>query len=160
MKRDEILNNYTINGDCWEWKSHIRPNGYGRVWFEGRMQYAHRVVYELVIGKIPKGEGYHGTCVCHKCDNRKCVNPAHLFLGSNADNVRDKKEKGRAPRMQGEANGFAKLTADQVREIRRLSEEGLTQRAIANRFGISQKQVSRIVRGKRWAHLDKSPAGC
>jgi predicted XRE-type DNA-binding protein len=157
MKRDEILNNYTINGDCWEWKSSLYPNGYGQVWFEGRMQKAHRVVYELVIGPIPEGEGYHGTCVCHTCDNRKCVNPDHLFLGSHDENMHDMKSKGRAPRMQGEAHGQSKLTADQVREIRRLSEEGLTQRAIANRFGISRPHVSYIVNGKYWAHLD-SPA--
>jgi hypothetical protein len=160
MKRDEILNNYTINGDCWEWKSSLYPNGYGQVWFEGRKQLAHRVVYELVIGPIPEGEGPHGTCVCHRCDNRKCVNPKHLFLGSQKENVRDRDEKGRAARLKGEAHGRAKLTADQVREIRRLRAEGLTLKIIADMFGVHLSQISNVVRGKQWAHLDKSPAGC
>jgi hypothetical protein len=159
MKAEDVLNNYTVVGECWEWKSSLDSRGYGRVWFDGKVQKAHRVVYELVNGPIPEGEGYHGTCVCHKCDNRKCVNPDHLFLGSNADNVRDMKSKGRGvtPKLKGEAHGCAKLTADQVREIRRLRAEGLTQQAIADRFGIGQPLVSRIVNGKCWAHLQEAP---
>jgi hypothetical protein len=155
MKAEDVLNNYTVVGECWEWKSSLDSRGYGRVWFDGKMQLAHRVVYRLVIGPIPEGEGYHGTCVCHKCDNPRCVNPAHLFLGSNADNMHDKKAKGRA--LKGESIGNSKLTADQVREIRRLRAEGLTQQAIANRFGVDRPQVSKIVNGKQWAHLQEAP---
>jgi predicted XRE-type DNA-binding protein len=155
MKAEDVLNNYTVVGECWEWKSALDSRGYGRVWFDGKVQKAHRVVYELVIGPIPEGEGPHGTCVCHACDNPKCIRPDHLFLGSNADNMRDRDEKGRAANQKGESNGNSKLTADQVSEIRRLYADGLTQQAIADRFGIGQQQVSRVVNGKRWTHLQE-----
>jgi DNA invertase Pin-like site-specific DNA recombinase len=83
------------------------------------------------------------------------MNPAHLFLGSQKENVRDRDEKGRT--QKGEKHCRSKLTADKVREIHRLRAEGLTLKTIASRFGVSLQQVSDVVRGKYWAHLDNRP---
>lgn len=99
-------------------------------------------------GPIP--DGLH---VLHHCDNPPCVNPAHLFLGTNADNVADKTAKGRGRGGRGEAHRNAKLTADQVREIRELAASGLTQREIAARYGVRHTAIGKILRGERWGHL-------
>jgi hypothetical protein len=135
---------------CWEWKAGQGGTGYGQFWLDGKMQYAHRVAWTLINGSIPKGEGYHGTCVLHECDNRVCVRPDHLFLGSNADNIRDKVKKGRQSRTRGEAQGNAKLTSADVYAIR---SDPRTQCEIAADYGVGQAQVSRIKRRKKWAHL-------
>ena len=88
-------------GGCWVWMGHISDNGYGHgyghIRVNGRMKLAHRVSWELHVGKIPVGTGHHGTCVLHRCDNASCVRPDHLFLGSQADNMQDMMNKGREP---------------------------------------------------------------
>lgn len=83
------------NAECWIWQGTTRGKGYGSVRWNGRMEAAHRISWVLTHGPIPKGDGYHGTCVLHRCDNAICVNPEHLFLGSNHDNVLDRHQKGR-----------------------------------------------------------------
>ena len=89
---------HVVQGDgCWEWKGALDPKGYGRVAHNGKMVRAHRVAFALTYGPIPKGEGYHGTCVLHHCDNPPCVRPDHLFLGTNTDNIRDRDSKRRHP---------------------------------------------------------------
>jgi hypothetical protein len=87
-----------------------------------------------------------GMFVCHRCDNPPCVNPSHLFLGTPADNVHDRDLKGRQARQRGQANGRARLTDDDVREIRRLAGSML-QREIGARFGVSQSYVSDVLHG-------------
>lgn len=85
--------------DCWPWVGYLDENGYGRISEGGycsKLLGAHRVSWEIVNGPIPEGSGYHGTCVLHRCDNPKCVNPDHLFIGSHLDNIADMKAKGRA----------------------------------------------------------------
>jgi HNH endonuclease len=84
---------------CWEWTGTVHPAGYGQVTYEYQHHLAHRLSWEVHVGPIPPGEGPHGTCVLHRCDNRLCVNPKHLFLGSNADNMADKCAKGKMPKM-------------------------------------------------------------
>ena len=131
---------------CWEWQGYRHPTrGYGQIGIGTRaagIGETHRVAWEVTHGPIPDG-----MFVCHKCDNPPCVNPAHLFLGTNADNVADMVAKGRG------AKGFrlphTKLSDEQVREIRELwNARVASQAAIAARFGISQGHVSGIVNHK------------
>lgn len=132
---------------CWEWLAAKLPNGYGGIQVNGAKVGAHRVSYELNIGEIPEG-----LCVLHACDNPGCVNPAHLWLGTNADNSADMVAKGRSARLKGEKHGNNKLTGDQVLEIRRLYPEH-TMKELAAMFGVSGALVCRIVNRKIWKHL-------
>lgn len=139
--------------DCWEWKSYINDSGYGVT--RGRNNKAlraHRMAYEFTYGPIPDG-----MFVCHKCDNPACCNPAHLFVGNPRDNVHDMIEKGRASQYSGicgERHGMSKVTSENVREMRELSNNGLSYVELSRRYGISDVQVSRIVRRICWSHLD------
>lgn len=145
-------------GRCWPWTASVDKNGYGQIGeggTNGKMLKAHRVSWELHNGPIPIGEGYHGICVRHSCDNPGCVNPAHLDEGSHQDNMTDMKKRGRARSgaLSGELCGASKLTEDKVSEIRRDYIEGsrtFGQRALARKHNISHVQVGRIVQGKNW----------
>lgn len=126
--------------DCWLWTCHRTLDGYGTINIDGKMILAHRYSYELHNGPIPED-----MCVCHKCDNPACVNPAHLFLGTHADNMQDKTAKGR---------NDSKLTEAQVREIRRrYAQEGTTQEELAAEYGIDRANVGYIVRRDTWRHI-------
>lgn len=139
------------NSGCWLWAAMIDRHGYGRVWALGRLDGSHRVSYRLHHGPIP--DGLH---VCHKCDVRACVNPAHLFLGTQAENMADRNEKGRASggSSPGEAHPMAKLTNADVTMIRRIYAAGREpQAALARQFGVSESVVSGIVHGRTWKHI-------
>ena len=136
------------SGDCWEWIAGKDSHGYGHFRVDGSMQKAHRWAWAETHGHIPRGDDYHGICVCHRCDNPSCVNPDHLFLGSNADNVADRVAKGRS-----KGGGATKLHESDIPVIKELSAIGETQETIAERFGINRSQVSKIVRGVNWAHV-------
>lgn len=131
---------------CWEWKASKDKDGYGRFRFSGRSQKASRVAWMLYVGEIPSG-----MLVCHHCDNPGCVNPAHLFLGTDAANTRDKYDKGRG--VTGEKNGRAKLTVEQVIEIRSKYATGEHQRSLAAQYGVAYQHISLIVRRVNWTHL-------
>ena len=136
--------------ECWEWQGPLTRGGYGRLFLGtyGRYQTTHRFSWELAKGPIP--DGGH---VCHTCDNRRCVNPAHLFLGTNRDNIADKVRKGRQAR--GERMGSAKLTEPQVVEIRkRWSYENARIVDLAREYGVSPSTVSHIVHGRIWKHVN------
>lgn len=112
--------------------------------------FAHRVSWELTNGDIPD----ETPCVCHKCDNPACVRPDHLFLGTHRDNMIDMWKKGRAGESRGETHGNAKINDAKVRAMRRMyATKMFTQTEIAELFGISQDNVSLIVRSKAWAHV-------
>lgn len=134
------------NGECWEWTGAINNSGYGHMidWKRNKWPKAHRIAYELFIG--PVGDLF----VCHKCDNRKCCNPAHLFLGTNADNMADMKEKGRAKGWPGTTNPNAKLSQEQIFEIRntpRRTLGGHTNAELAEKYGVCTEQIRRYRSG-------------
>ena len=131
------------NSGCWLWTASTFRTGYGKFRVDDRMVSAHRVSYELHNGLIP--EGLH---VCHTCDVKVCVNPDHLWLGTNQDNVDDRDAKGR--QAKGSEHGRAKLTEEQVWEI--YHAEG-TLREIAEQYGVLFQQVSKIKRKEKWRHL-------
>lgn len=133
-------------GPCHVWRGHL-TDGYGRPKFIGKYQLAHRVVFFLEHGRWPE------PCACHHCDNRACVNPAHLFEGTVADNNADRDAKGRLGDRKGAANGRAKLSEQDVRDIRaNYALCRVSQRALARRYGVCKSLVGWIVRGEGWRH--------
>ncbi len=128
---------------CWNWTAALGRNGYGHFWFEGRPRPASQVSHILYIGPIQDG-----LLVLHTCDNRRCVRPAHLFLGTNRENVDDMVAKGR--QAKGEALGTAKLTDAQARAIR---DDGRSQRVIGREYGVSHTVVGQIKSGSIWRHV-------
>lgn len=135
--------------ECWRWIGGINKSGYGTFLGGELGSLAHRVSYSIYVGKIP--EGMH---VCHTCDNRWCVNPNHLFLGTNAENMADRDKKGRQAHLSGAMNGNAKLNNTQVARIKKmLKETNITQAELAKRVGVSQSNISDIARGKIWKHV-------
>jgi hypothetical protein len=131
---------------CWLWTGHLNASGYGKFRLNGRQQKAHRAAYVLFVGPIPKKDGHHVVCVCHRCDVRSCVNPAHLFLGTNAENSRDMAEKGRV--RHGDGHVCAKLTAADVLSIR--TATSVSNAELARRFGVSRSTASRARAGVSW----------
>lgn len=137
---------------CWLWTGKPCGKGYGSLRSNNVRYYAHRASWIIHRGPIPPQ-----MCVLHRCDNPPCVNPAHLFLGSLADNVRDMVEKGRQSSMPmpGEANGFSRFTDNDIREMRRQRKGGDLLATIARRFSTSQEYVSLIVKRKAWKHVEE-----
>ena len=149
MTEHEFWSRMVKSAGCWTWTGPLDSRGYGHLRWDGKNKRAHRLAYELTYGPIPAGDGFHGTVVMHSCDNKKCCNPAHLALGSHADNMADMKGKGRRKGIgRGATNGRAKLTNDQVHAIR---SDTRGKRTIAPEYGISPAQVQRIRLGKQWA---------
>ena len=146
-----LVNGISPKGEneCWQWEKTNNNHGYGTLTINGRTRYAHRLAYELSYGPIPAG-----LDVMHDCDNPACINPNHLRVGTRSQNMADCHARGRsripAPSLRGEANGAAKLTASAVDEIRRLLAEGMTQRSVGERFGVSQSTISKIKMRKAW----------
>lgn len=110
------------------------------------MMYAHRASWELHNGAIPEG-----LMVLHRCDVRDCVNPEHLFLGTCDDNLKDCSRKGRM--HPGEQNGMAKLSTEQVEEIKRLLATGVARKLIAVQFEVHSGHIGKIARGQKWRHV-------
>lgn len=131
---------------CWRWTAGIGKSGYGAFKVGNRMEGAHRLSYAIANGPIPGGEGYHGTCVLHKCDNRACVRPDHLFLGTARDNAHDRGAKDRAFYRPGLRSPTCVHSAETRARVFELRATGLSQDAIAARTGMSQSHVSRILR--------------
>lgn len=137
---------YAENG-CWIWQGAASgKNDYGYIWHNGKVMRAHRVAWILFKGSLPDN-----LKVCHKCDTPLCVNPDHLFLGTQKENMYDAIAKNRMPK--GEGSSSAKLEIKQVKEIRKLRVEGLTLQSIANFYQISPITVFDIVHRKTWKHV-------
>lgn len=141
--------------ECWPWTAGVGSAGYGIFWIDGQCINASRATYILLVGPLGPDEE-----ALHRCDNPICCNPGHLFPGTQGDNVRDCRQKGRAT-SQLEANGpaghpryNAKLTPEVVAEARRLHyEQGVSQSEIARQLGLSSSSISRAVRGESWEHV-------
>lgn len=135
--------------ECWLWDGAVTPDGYGRIIYLGITRLAHRVSYELHHGFIPPSpNGRKLWHICHHCDIKKCVNPAHLFLGTNQQNQADKNAKGR--QAKGERHGCSKLTEERVVAIRNSNESN---RLLAQQLGVNQALISMIRRGHVWKHV-------
>lgn len=148
---DRFWNRVEKTDSCWIWNGPTARSGYGQIRSEGGRNgvtlYTHRLSYEMHIGPIPAGQ-----VVMHACDNRRCVNPAHLSLGSHTDNHADMERKRR--HAFGERTGSSILTDADVRTMRALYAAGHSQAKLSDQFGIDRSQVSRIVRRERWQHVD------
>jgi len=132
---------------CWIWKAARTGNGYGCLYWKGAIRRAHRLALEDAIGEsLPAGQ-----TICHRCDVPLCINPRHLFVATQAENIADMNAKGRSRHALGAACANAKLTPEAVREIR-ASTERTTK--IAAKFGINRSTVRLIVRRVAWAHVD------
>jgi hypothetical protein len=132
---------------CWLWLGHTLQTGYGSCWFMGKFHNAHRIAWILYRGKIP-----YGINVLHTCDTRSCVNPHHLFLGTQSDNMKDCVRKGRngCSGYRGALLPQTKLSEEQVYKIRL---DVRSQREIAKDYGVCQAQIGRIKMKQRWGYL-------
>ena len=139
---------YGPNGDCWEWKGAKNEHGYGLIGTNNKkLIKSHRFSWESHNGQIP-----NGMIICHACDNPSCVNHLHLFLGTQADNVKDMITKGRQNNAVGEKASSAKLTEAKVRAIR-ADKRGY--RKLAKEYGVARQTIAGIKKFVYWKHLDK-----
>lgn len=151
MSLEERIKRFSVKNEetgCLEWTGPKTDSGYGvycPTEFGPKLR-AHRIAWELVFGKIQDG-----LIVCHTCDNRACVNPNHMFLGTNKTNAEDRDTKGR--QVKGQLHGMAKLKEEQVKRI--LSDERKIYE-IAQEFGVSRITIGDIKRRKRWKYLHAS----
>lgn len=151
------------SSECWEWNG-ATVSGYGFITLtsQRRQEYAHRVAWKLTYGEIE-----NGMLVCHKCDNRKCCNPNHLFLGTFKDNTQDMLNKGRSAwqinpppqkvklgQAKGERIGQHKLSESSIVLIRQLYREGTTQAALSRQFKVSPSAICRAISKFTWKHIE------
>jgi hypothetical protein len=133
---------------CWLWTSAVDSRGYTVFWYNGRNEVGHRMAYLIFKGYLPK-EKY----ICHTCDNKLCVNPAHLWEGFPKENTKDMYNKGRNVPSSIKTIIAAKLSPTQVHEIKDLLTQGISQYKIAETYNISQSSISRIKRKESWKNL-------
>ena len=132
---------------CWNWIAcYHRSTGYGRFGYNGKTEGAHRVSYMIYNGRISKG-----MSVLHKCNNKLCVNPNHLYLGNARDNARDRNEAGST--LFGEDHQNSKLRTKDVLEIRTLGKNGMLHKYIAEFYNIGRATVTKIINRDRWKHI-------
>jgi len=138
---------------CWEWRGDKTSNGYGVVAVDGKRIGAHRYVFNQLVEPVPSD-----LHVCHACDNPACVNPDHLWLGTDEDNMRDMRLKGRQAKDRrlpvGEQHHQSKLTANDVLAIRaKYADGGTSQRRLAAEYGVTQRAVANALHGRTWRHI-------
>lgn len=146
---DRFWSKVDPSGDCWEWTAHRKSRGYGQFTVrKGQFYGAHNVSFALVHGPIPPGK-----VICHRCDNPPCVNPDHLFLGTQVDNAVDMLAKDRGNRARGAAQASARLTEDDVRAIRQAEKGRRYLRDLAEKYGVSVRTIQQVRRGATWRHV-------
>ena|SRR3990167_10446152 len=147
--RNQILTRHAVNENgCWLWTGRKDRRGYSCIRFENKAHKGHRVSYQLFIGEIPEG-----MCVCHRCDTLNCVNPYHLFLGTQKDNMRDCLLKGRYANSKGDSNPNHKLTKDQVIFIRKSVQSGVTIRHLEKELNTPYSTIWSICKGRSWQSI-------
>jgi hypothetical protein len=139
---------------CWIWvgssfqQRHYENSPYGQIWIDGKLIKAHRASWEIYQGPIPAG-----LFVLHKCDTPACVNPSHLYIGTQANNVQDRDDKSRRGPPRGEKHPMSKLTDRDVILIRQCAGKGMTTTALAYLFGVHRTTIQRAKSGRRWSHV-------
>ena len=134
-----------VGTPCREWIKRKNEKGYGQIGIGGKSYLTHKLMWEVCKGPVPIG-----LQVCHRCDNPSCVRLDHLFLGTNRDNAKDSKDKGRRARLKGSRHGRAKLTESDVMSIRS-SSQGIND--LAALYGVAAQNIRHIVQRKTWTHL-------
>lgn len=145
----EIFQQYVIPGEpdaCWEWQGYRDKLGYGELKHWTGKCFAHRFSYEYYKGPIP-----NGLCILHRCDNPSCINPKHLLIGTQQDNMADMVNKGRQAR--GSRRGGSKLTEAVIPEIRALRATGMFYTEIAQLYGVTDSTIRSIIHGSTWSHV-------
>ena len=137
--KNRILSRVEKNNDCWEWKGYIARTGYAQMKLQKKIKLAHRLSYELFIGDIPEN-----SLVLHKCDNRKCVNPDHLFLGSHFDNTRDMCEKNRQ-------TSHGRFKPEDIKFIRE-EHPKTPMKDLAQKYGVNYVTIMNIINKKTWKY--------
>lgn len=139
--------------ECWMWQAFCHPKGYGKFKMGKSMPNAQRVSWFLSYGEIPDG-----LFVLHKCDNRACVNPKHLFLGTNDDNMKDMARKNRSTKGKafhiGDDHPLSKLSSKKVKDIRKMYASGkFTYFDLAKKYGVAFQTIGNVITRKRWKHV-------
>lgn len=140
-----FLSHVDLSGDCWEWQRATDRDGYGLFKLNKRMRFAHRVAYVIENGDLDPN-----LLVCHSCDNPPCVNPQHLWTGSNKDNQRDKSVKGR---IGGERNPNAKVTETDMAQILERHSLGESVKSLTDEYGFSRCHLYKVLRGDQWKSI-------
>lgn len=149
MLEKELRYPIKFSGECWLFTGGAKNGFHGSLYYKGAPWQAHRLAFTLVKGPIPEG-----MKVLHSCDVGRCVNPDHLFLGTQTDNIADMDAKGRSNRPQpGEKNGRALLSESQVLEIRQLYDEGKSPLTLSETYGVSRSIIYKIGKRESWRHL-------
>jgi hypothetical protein len=138
---------------CWNWQGSLLRTGYGQVKYQGKQLLAHRLSAYLsgILSTLDKQSvGAGGKLVCHRCDNKKCGNPKHLYLGSAATNFADAKARGLLNPRSGERHHAARLSESEVRAIRTSNDSA---KVLSSKYGVTDRTIRKIKAGSRWTNL-------
>jgi hypothetical protein len=133
---------------CWNFLGKLKKDGYGRMHYNGKYYPVHRLSYLIFVEYVEDSK-----LICHKCDNRKCLNPSHLYAGTHADNTRDMYERGRQNLKIGESHHNAKFKEHEILTFRRLHKNGVSISEISKKYSVPYKTIHKIISRKTWMHV-------